>query len=134
VILFHGSNHQFALFIKLDADVLDVLVSELSHQRLKLESFRRTVRVAVIACCGVLFPVARSIEDVEHLLGGAGSPILVEALPLSSDNIFWEIATASCLDIGNKILELGDIVCELMNGKPFCIAMVAVSHETDSDL
>jgi hypothetical protein len=133
VILLHRGDHQVALFIKLDADVLNILISELSHQRFKLESLGRTVGVAVI-CCGVLLPVAWSIKDVEDLLSGARSPVLVEAFPLPTDHILREIASASCLDPGNKSFERANIVCELMNGKPFCITMVAVSHEADSDL
>jgi hypothetical protein len=98
VILLHGSDHQVTLIIKLDADVLDVLIPELSHQRLKLESFRRTSRVAVIPCA-VLLPMTRSIKDVENLLGRTCSPILVKTLSLPSDNIFREIASPSSLDL-----------------------------------
>ena len=135
MILLHGIYHQVTFFIELDADVLDVLVPKLSHQRLKLIAFGRTVGVIVKSYI-VLFPVARSIKDVENLFSRTQSPVLVEALSLSADDIFRKITTSVSLDSRNKLLELCDIVCKLMNSKPLIlrILMISVSHKADSDL
>lgn len=129
----HGGNHGVALFIKFYANVLDVFVFKFTHQWLKFEALRATIRVRVPSSW-VLFPMAGRIEDVEHLLGASWSPVLVKAFSLPTNNILWEISSPNSSYSRNKSFELSNVICKFMNSEPLSVTMVPVSDEADPNL
>lgn len=129
----HRSNHFIALFIEFDAGKCNFTILKLLHQRLKLETFRRSIRILVITIA-VFSSMARCIKDMEHLLGRTITPVLIQTFPQSTNDIFRKVATTNCLNSRYEILDLLDIFSERLNGESLCVTMISVANETDSDL
>jgi len=134
VVLVQYVEHLLGIRCHLDRVEKDILFCELLYLPLYQAALGVALRMGVMAAVVVLITVARRVSD-KNGVATLGLPILLESVLKTASNVLWQVSTAHCVQILQKLLTGLNVIAEAKDFRDLVtIAVISIGNDRYANL